>query len=270
MIENIKSILIPSLAIYSFLVLFLYFMQDKFIFAGAYLFKETVEQNEYIAKGADKFSLITNDKKKLSGAISNKSSDLLLIYFGGNAENATNFVSLMSKIDGIDTVALNYRGYGKSEGKPSEKKLYSDSLEIYDHFKDKYRYIIPVGKSLGTAVATYLTSKRKPKGTILIAPYDSAIEVAKNIYPIFPIKLLLEHPFNSIENLKDIDSPVSMLMVKDDEVIPNKNSLNLKKNIKKLILFTIIENSGHNILMHDKRFLEFILQSIKRISNENK
>ncbi len=245
-------------------------MQDRIIFAGAYFFKNMVQQHTYIANGAEEFSFITNDKIKLSGAISNKGSDLLLMYFGGNAENATVFVSLMSKFDGIDTVALNYRGYDKSGGNPSEQKLYADALEIYDHFKKKYKYIIPVGKSLGSCVATYLTSKRKPKGTILIVPLDSALEVAKNLYPIFPIKLLLKHPFDSIEHLKDINSPISMLMVKDDEVIPNENSLNLKKNIKKLILFTVAENSGHNMIMNDERLFKFIFQSIKRISGENK
>ncbi len=270
MIENLKSFLIPALAIYGFLILFLYFVQDRFIFAGAYFFKGIVKQNKYIAKETTEFSLITNDKIKLSGAISDKGSDLLLIFFGGNAENATNFVSLMNKFDGVDTVALNYRGYDKSEGKPSEQKLYSDALEIYDYFKDKYKYIIPVGKSLGSCVATYLTSKRKSKGTILIVPLDSALEVAKNLYPIFPIKLLLKHPFNSIEHLKNINSPIAVLMVKDDEIIPNKNTLNLKENIKELALFTVVENSGHNIIMHNERFLKFMIQSIESLSGENK
>ncbi|MEA3497819.1 MAG: hypothetical protein U9R16_02050 [Campylobacterota bacterium] len=264
MIENIKSFLILLLIGYSFLVVYLYFMQDRLIFPGAYSFKDVVQQSGYIEKETSEFSLKTKDNIKLSGLISQKNSDTLLIYFGGNAENCTNFVSLISKFEKIDSVALNYRGYGKSEGKPSEQKLYTDALEIYDHFKDKYKYIIPVGKSLGTPIATYVSSKRKLQGTILITPLDSITDVAKTIFPILPIKLLLNHPFNSIEHLKNINSPISLLMVKNDEVIPNKNTLNLKENINKLALFTVVENSGHNTITNDGKFFKFIFQSIEK------
>ena len=265
MIENIKTFLILLLAGYGFLVLYVYLMQDRLIFPGAYSFKDMVKQHRDIVKETAEFSLITKDNKKLSGSISQKNSDTLLIYFGGNAENSTNFISLISKFDEIDSVTLNYRGYDKSEGKPTEQKLYSDALEIYDHFKDKYKYIIPVGKSLGSCIATYVASKRKIQGTILIVPLDSVSSVAKNIFPILPIKSLLKYPFDSIGHLKNINSPITLIMVKNDEVIPNKNTINLKENINKLVLFTVVENSGHNIIVNDEKFFKFIFQSIKKI-----
>lgn len=244
---------------------YLYFMQDNLVFAGAYAFKKSVQEEKNMVKEITELSFMTSDNIKLNGAISNKNSDTLVIFFAGNAQNAINLVSLMSKLDGFDTVALNYRGYDKSQGVPSEQNFYTDALEIYDHYKDKYKYIISAGNSLGSSVATYLASKREIKGVILTVPLDSILNVARSDYPIFPIKLLLKYPFNSVDRLKDIDVPISILMVKDDEIVPNDNTINLKNNVKNLSLFTLIENSGHSTIMDDERLLEFISQSIKKL-----
>ena len=262
MIEAIKPFILPLIGSYFILVLFIYFMQDRLIFAGAYSYKKSIQENKNMVKGINEFNFTTKDNINLNGAISKNNSDTLLIFFSGNAQNTISFVSLISSFNDVDIVGLNYRGYDESEGIPTEQKLYADALEIYDHFKDKYKYIIPVGNSLGSCVATYVGSKRKVQGLILTVPLDSVLDVAKNIYQVFPIKLLLKYPFDSVANLKNIDSPISILMVKDDKIIPNKNTINLKENVKNLSLFTVVEDSGHNKILEDDRLLKFMRQSI--------
>lgn len=259
-----KEIFLTLLFIYTFLILFLYFMQERLIFLGAYSFKSLVKESEYITKEVKEFTLTTNDKIKLSGAIFQNQSETLLIYFGGNGENSTYFINLLSSEIKTDMVTLNYRGYGKSEGEPSEDKLFLDSLTIYDNFKDRYKNIIVIAKSLGSGVATYLASKQKVSGAILITPYDSIAQIAKDFYPIFPIELLLKHKFDSISHLKEINSPISILIAENDEVIPNKNSINLKNSVQNLALFEILKDTSHNEIIYHERFMGFINDSINQ------
>lgn len=267
MIKSIKSIISTLIPAY-IIVTFLFFaVQDIILFPGAYFNDLTIRQP--LPKNIKEVTLELKEGIDLNGASTNKTSDTVLLYFGGNNENVKRFVKYAQTLKDVDIAALNYRGFAKSEGIPNQTKLFSDSLEIYDRFKSKYKNIIIVGRSLGCSVATHLSSKRESKGLILITPTDSLLEIAKNRYPIFPIELLLKNTFDSLPHTKYIDSPTTILMVKNDTIIPNKNTLALKKNIKNLILFESLENSGHNQIMRDKRLLLFLKHSLKRIQNEN-
>lgn len=263
MMELVKAIAVIFISSYIIMVLLLYVRQDSMIFAGAYVLKTKVDEAHNISKDTAEYIFIISDGTKLYGSIIDHSCDTLVIYFGGNAENVTNMISNLGKFENIDAVSLNYRGVGKSEGVPSQDKLYSDALEVYDNFKDRYKNIIVVGRSLGSAVASYVGSKRDVSSMILITPFDSITNVAKEIYPIFPIKMLLKYPLDLKETVKDIKIPVDILMVEGDKVISNKHTLNLKKNIENLKSFEVVNNSGHNKIMEDKRLYDFILESLK-------
>lgn len=265
MVEYLKTISIILISVYILSALLLYVRQDSLVFAGAYMLKNKIKESEHISDNTAVTNIIATDNTTLYGSSSIYDKDTLIIYFGGNAENVTNFVNMMTDIKDVDTVSLNYRGFGRSEGIPTQDNIYSDALEIYDHFKNKYSHIIIIGRSLGTAVATYTASKREVKGVILITPFDSIAKVAQDLYPLFPVSVLLKYPFNSEENIKTVTTPVSVLMVEDDEVISNKHTINLNKRISNLNIFTIIKNSGHNDIMEDKRLIDFIEESLKTI-----
>lgn len=243
-------------------MILLYTKQDSLVFAGAYILKSKIEQNEYISKNTLPVSIKINEDLLLHGSKTVNNSKNLIIYFGGNAENVTNFISMMECIKTTDIIGFNYRGFGKSEGYPSQEKLYSDALDIYDNYKDKYKNISIIGRSLGTAVASYTASKRDVDKLILITPFDSISNVAQDIYPFFPVKLLLKYPFDIQNLIKDINSSIYILMVKDDEVIQNKHTIALKKSINEIKVFKSITNSGHNDIMEDERLLEFIIKSL--------
>ncbi len=77
--------------------------------------------------------------------------------------------------------------------------------------------------------------------------------------------MILKHKFDSIGLLKEVNTPVSIIMVNDDKVIPNNNTLRFKDKIKKLNSFKIIQNSDHNKIMEDKELFDFIEQSYKAL-----
>ena len=100
----------------------------------------------------------------------------LVIFYGGNAEEVSWQVSEPWPSD-WSLALVNYRGYGQSEGKPSEQALFADAELVFDALAaradvDRTRIVL-VGRSLGSGVATYLASRREVAGLVLISPYDS-------------------------------------------------------------------------------------------------
>jgi len=180
----------------------------------------------------------------------------LLIYFGGNATEATVFLSFTEHFPQHALAAFNYRGYGLSEGNPSEEMIFQDALYLYDLFSknpniDPNRIYV-MGRSLGTGVATYLASQRQIKGTILISPYESILALAKEQYQVVPVEFLLKHRFESIKYAPHIKTPALVFVGLIDEVISPDHSDRLVEKwggeIKK-ITFPL---ANHNSIMDEK------------------
>ncbi len=198
----------------------------------------------------------------LDGVFKDENSSKIIIYFGGNADDATDFIKYCDDLRDFDIVAFNYRGNVLSSGKPTEKAIFKDSLKIYDTFaKGKEVYLI--GRSLGSGVAVYLASKRNIKRLLLITPYDSIENVAKEKYPYFPISLLIKYKFNSLKYLKDVDTPTTVFMVKGDQTVPNKRTKNLIKHLKDLSNIIIFKNATHADIIEIKDFKEELKKWIK-------
>jgi|SRR5208337_2436480 len=99
-----------------------------------------------------------------------------LLGFGGNAWNAEAMaLTLHALFPHRDVVAFHYRGYPPCSGRPSAQTLFSDSLIIFDHLvrSSVGESILPVGFSIGAAVAAYLAKHRPVAGLILVTPFDS-------------------------------------------------------------------------------------------------
>jgi len=98
----------------------------------------------------------------------------LVIYFGGNAEEVSWMLDeAPRRAPGVGWLLVDYRGYGSSDGSPSEKALVSDALQWYDHFQAGTTYVF--GRSLGSGVAVQLAAERPVAGLILVAPFDSLV-----------------------------------------------------------------------------------------------
>jgi len=249
---------------YILLIIILYMMQDKLIFVGAYSFKTTVQNEQFLNEHLQKQTLITKDNIKLDGAIYKNNNDKLIIYFGGNSSNSIVFLNNFTKYTlQYDILSFNYRGYGFSNGKPSQEKLYSDTLEIYNKYKSTYKEIIIIGRSLGTAMATYLSSVVKSSNLILITPFDSILNIAQNKYPYIPIKYILNHPFDSVKNMKNNKTNCSIIMLKNDKVVNNNRTQILKQNILNLKDFITINEGTHGDIIHNKKVLKLITKIIK-------
>lgn len=206
----------------------IYFLQERLIFYPQPVSADPLQTNPGAA--IEEVSLVASDQVRLRGwlvkAAPAPASAPILIYFGGNAEEVSWLASSAGQYAGWSLLMLNYRGYGKSEGKPGEAELFADALRIYDYAVARAAggRVAVMGRSLGSGVAVYLASQRPVAGVILVSPYDSIESVAKGIYPFLPISLMLRHRFDSIARAPAIAVPLLCMVASDDRVIPRPHS----------------------------------------------
>lgn len=155
----------------------------------------------------------------------------VILYFGGNAEDVLYTAETAPRFAARRLLFANYRGFGKSAGRPSQPALYEDALAIYDHVVSHERVppqdVVVMGRSLGSGVATWLASQRPVRAVILVTPFDSMVAVARGHYPIFPVGWLLRHRFPSDELARALDLPVVMLAAEGDSIIPPSHAVAL-------------------------------------------
>ncbi|PUA30936.1 MAG: hypothetical protein B0W54_08375 [Cellvibrio sp. 79] len=247
MIRTAMTIIMSLFIVYGVLCLLLYFFQRSLIYFPQ---PETkVDRTDVINIAVDSINLnIIAAQCHNTGAI---------IYFGGNAENVgLSIPSLLAAFPDKAIYAMHYRGYGGSEGVPSEEALVKDALFLLDHIKKSHSDIIVIGRSLGSGIATQLANKRQVHRLILITPFDSIQNIATGRFPFFPIHLLLKDKFESWKYAQNIFTPTTIIIAEFDEVIPLRNSKNLLASfppgIAKLI---VIPNTGHNSISSNREYI---------------
>ena len=205
-----------------------YFFQERMIFSPQPIEQDPLQANTGAA--IEEVSLVAADKVTLRGwlvqAANTQTPAPILIYFGGNAEEVSWLASTAGRYAGWSLLLVNYRGYGRSEGKPGEAEFFADALRIYDYAAGRAAggRVAVMGRSLGSGVAVYLSAQRPVAGVILVSPYDSVESVARGIYPYLPIGLMLKHRFDSMSRAPGIKAPLLCLVASADRVIPRPHS----------------------------------------------
>jgi hypothetical protein len=183
----------------------------------------------------------------------------LVIYFGGNAEEVTAQVESSPGTYGERAVLLvNYRGYGRSKGRPSEKALVADAIALHDWAVRRQDIdggrIALHGRSLGSAVAVQLAAARAPRCVILTSPFASARQVAQEVYPWLPIGLLMRHPFDSAPLAAHLAMPALMVYGEADELVRPVHSERLARAWAGPVQRLSFAGFGHNDLHLNPRY----------------
>lgn len=174
-----------------------------------------------------------------------------LLFFHGNAGNIAHRLDSIKIFHdlGLNILIIDYRGYGKSQGKPSEKGLYLDGYAAWNYLTDELdvpsRDIIVFGRSLGGSVAMDLASRSSPGGLILESSFSSLLEVGKKHFPFLPVKWILRHVFDISDKIKLIDCPVLVIHSLYDEIIPFSSGEMLFSGLREPKTFLEIEGD-HN------------------------
>lgn len=174
--------------------------------------------------GAKDLWFTSRDRVRLNAWWFPKSgSRLATLFLHGNAGNVTHRIDHANAINsaGSAVLVLDYRGYGKSKGHPSERGLYLDAEAAYDAVRQlgyEPTRIILYGESLGTAVAVELASRRQCAGLVLESPLASLSEMAGKVLPI--VGPLVAHGFNTKALIKQVRAPLLVVHGDADEIVP--------------------------------------------------
>jgi uncharacterized protein len=174
---------------------------------------------------AEEIALTSSDGEKLlAWHVPPRGDKPVVLYFQGNAGGLDLRVGRFAWLieDGTGLVALNYRGYGGSSGRPSEQGFIRDAIAAYDFAAARYgrKRIVLFGESLGTAVATALAAEHEVGGLILDAPFTSAADVGAAAYRFVPVRRLIKDTFRSDLRIGRVRAPVLVLHGERDRVVP--------------------------------------------------
>jgi fermentation-respiration switch protein FrsA (DUF1100 family) len=229
----------------------LFFLQRAFIFP----IPQTVrtppeaagfpEAEEHILTAAD-------GEKIVIWHVPAKPGHAVVIYFPGNGDILAWSVGRFRGItaDGTGLVALSYRGYAGSSGRPSEQGLLLDALAAHDFTSARYAAdrIVPWGFSLGSGVAVALAADRPVGKLVLEAPYTSIADVAVSHFRLLPVRWLMRDPFHSDERIARVTAPLLVMHGARDPTIPiafGERLFALAHEPKQLVRFAA---GGHNDL----------------------
>ena len=141
---------------------------------------------------------------------------------GGNISHRLQTLDLLNKI-GVNTLIIDYRGYGRSQGQPSEQATYQDALAAWEHLiqhRTDAESIILFGRSLGGAIAVWLATEVNPRGLILESTFSSVVDLAQHHYPFLPVRYMSRFKYDSLSLAPNIDMPTLMLHSREDDIVP--------------------------------------------------
>lgn len=189
-----------------------------------------------------------------------------LVMFHGNAENVGDRLDYVKTLLGmkLNVFYFDYQGYGKSEGSPSEKRTYEDSLSAYNYLISRHDVdpdsIAFLGRSLGGALAIDLATKVKCYRLITDGTFSSVKDMAKARFPFLPTSIITPDKYNNTDKVSQLDAPTLIIHGTEDQVVPFAQSKILYNAANEPKEFYQVDGAGHNdtYLVENSRYFEKI------------
>jgi len=192
---------------------------------------------------------ITHDGVVLRGWVIHPEMPNPILYFGGNAERIEDDRRDFARwFPNHSVYMLAYRGYGASDGKPSEAALFADAVSEFDQIQALHsgQPISVIGRSLGSGVAANLASQRPIAKLVLVTPFDSMEKVAQSDFPWLPMRWLIKDSYPSASYVANDSHPALIVRAGNDELIPAENTHRLIQAFPRAPTVINIPGRGHN------------------------
>lgn len=257
-----------------FFIILLRTMEDKFLYYPE-PFPSGNWRPEAFGLEVEDCYFTTDDSVRIHGWYASAGEESLktILWFHGNAGNIAHRIDNLKRLVelGINVFIIDYRGYGRSAGKPSEKGLYRDASAAYRFLIEEKNTtpddLIIFGRSLGGAVAIELALHHQCTAVILESSFTSVKAMAKQIFGFLPIESILKSKFDSINKIEKLSCPVLIIHGTNDELIPYAHGLELFEKAKSPKYFYKVGYAGHNDLidiggdLYFQRIKKFVLSA---------
>ena len=201
-------------------------------------------------------------------ACERRSEEVLLLGFGGNVWNVESMaLSLHRQFPTMHVAGFHYRGYRPSGGRPSAKGVLADALEIFDMLQAQLpaKRTIAIGFSIGTPVAAYLARHRALDGLILVTPFDSLVELARDHFRWLPVRALLRHRMSTLDFITDVSTPTAIIVAGHDSVVPASRTEPLRRVIPNLVFDRVVPEAEHNDLYELPAFWDALGDAVQAV-----
>jgi fermentation-respiration switch protein FrsA (DUF1100 family) len=225
--KRVSTLLISILVAYILVLALIRVFERRFVFFPNYPGRLTGDWNPRGLPVQDVWLTSSDGTILHAWWIPNDKAKFTFLAFHGNAGNIADRASVYEFLRDIpaNVFAAEYRGYGRSMGKPTEEGLYRDAETAFKYLVSTRgtdpKTILSFGQSLGTAVAAHLAAQNEVGGVVLEAPFPSAARIARRIFWFLPgIGLLVHSQFDTEARLKEITAPIFIVHCNQDPVVP--------------------------------------------------
>jgi fermentation-respiration switch protein FrsA (DUF1100 family) len=209
----------------------LYIMQPKFLYSPVREVSSTPAE-----LGLDFTNVVfkSADDLDLSGWYIPAESSKLTVLFchgnGGNIGHRLDSINIFHNL-GLNCFVFDYRGYGNSQGKPSEEGTYMDAMAAHKWLTEEKKTppedIIIFGRSLGGTIAARLASKVEARALVVESAFTSYVDIGKEYYPYMPVRWFARFDYKTIDYIRNVHCPVMLIYSRNDGVVPYKFGLEL-------------------------------------------
>jgi fermentation-respiration switch protein FrsA (DUF1100 family) len=211
---------------YGALAAYVYFGQDRLVYFPE-IGREIRATPGDVGLAYETLTLETGDGEQLHAwFVPHEQGRATVILFHGNAGNISHRLEYLAMFHrmGLSTLIFDYRGYGRSTGKPSEKGLYRDAEAAWKFAAEERSIpadrIVLFGESLGGAVAAWLAARQRPGALVLASVFTSVPDMGSELYPWLPIRWLARMRYDTRAALTDVTCPVLVAHSPEDEIVP--------------------------------------------------
>jgi len=251
-LQNLVYVLLLVAVGYGALALYLFIMQPRLLYYPDMPGRELEATPAAIGLAYADVALQTSDGVRLHAwfiPVANPRATLLFCH--GNAGNISHRLDSLRLLHslGLQVLIFDYRGYGLSEGGPSEKGSYRDVDAAWHYLREVRGLpeagIIIFGRSLGAAVAADLASRTRPAAVILESAFTSVPDMAAELYPWLPVRLLSRYRYDNLGKVARIERPLLLVHSRQDEIIPIAHGERLFQHAREPKRFLELAG-GHN------------------------
>ncbi len=269
----LQSVIFICVSVWVSLIIMFHFFQQNFIY---FPHSEIVSTPKTIPLDYEDLTLTTSDGIEIHAWwVPNQNARATLLFLHGNAGNISHRLDSINIFHqmGFSVLIIDYRGYGKSTGKPTEEGTYIDAetawLYLINEKKINSDEIVIFGRSLGGAIAAWLADKYPSAALIVESTFTSIPDISKHYYPYLPISLVARIIYPTIDRMSNINSPVLVIHSANDEIVPYKFGKELFNQANDPKTFLEI-NGGHNdgFITSSDKYINGIEHFITNILNK--
>lgn len=265
--HTLITIALAALCLYLGLAAFLFIFQSRFMYFPE---RRLISTPHEIGERHEAITFRAEDGAELSGwFVPAQNSRGVVLFCHGNAGNISHrlpYLEIFGRM-GLSTFIFDYRGFGESEGKPTEQGTYLDAGAAWNYLVKKRKVaperIVILGESMGGAIAAWLAQAHRPAALILQSAFTSLPDVASQLYPLFPARWLARYGYGTKEYIRRADCPILVVHSSEDEIVPyshGRKLYDLAREPKEFLELKGDHNSGFMISGEDyseglKRFI---------------